>query len=277
MKTAPELQFCPVGDHRLAYRRAGAGPRVLLVHGITTYSFIWDEVLAGLAYDHDVIAVDLLGCGASDKPLDVSYALTDHAVRLVKFIRTLGLQPLHLVGHDLGGGIAQILAVGQPDLLEDLALLNTVGHDFWPVQPITALRTPIVRQLLMAALDKGLFRQIVRKGLFFEDKLTEDLMDRFLDPLQTPAGRKAFLHLARCLDNHNLTELEEDLRRLELPTLIMRGEDDPFLNAAISEKLAADIPDSTLVRVPQAGHFIQIDQPDLVVASLRKFWSDHGG
>lgn len=269
------VQYCNVGPHRLAYHRAGSGPVVILVHGITTYSFIWDEVGANLSHDFDVIALDLLGCGNSDMPLDVSYSLTEHAARLRTFAESLDLPAFHLVGHDLGGGIAQIFAVKHADMLLDMALLNTVGYDFWPVQPITSLRAPIIKQLLMASLDKGLFRQVVLRGLWDTKKLTPELMRKFMAPLKTATGRKAFLHFARCLDNHNLTDISDSLRRLDLPALIVRGEADRYLPAGIVKRLDEDLPDSIFLRVPQAGHYIQIDQPDLVTASLRKFWSDH--
>jgi len=259
----------------MAYRRAGAGPAVVLVHGMATYSFIWREIAENLRHEYDVIALDLLGCGESDMPLDVSYSLTDHARRLHLFAAELGLPAFHLVGHDLGGGIAQIYAVDHPEMLRDLILVNTVGYDFWPVQPITALRAPVIKQLIMATLDKGLFRQMILRGLWDPDKLSPEVMRDFLAPLQTAAGRKAFLHFARCLDNHNLTDITEDLRRLDVPTLILRAENDRYLSGVIAQRLSEDIPGSLLVRVPRAGHFIQIDQPDLLSASLRKFWSDH--
>jgi len=76
------MDYCIVAGHKLAYTRQGQGEVVLLVHGITTYSFIWRKVIPTLAKSYDVIAVDILGCGASDKPLDVSYAIKDHAEML---------------------------------------------------------------------------------------------------------------------------------------------------------------------------------------------------
>ncbi len=250
---------------------------VVLVHGITTYSFIWDEIVAGLVTDFDVIAVDLLGCGESDMPLDVSYALKDHAVRLAEFTEALELPRFHLVGHDLGGGISQIFAVKYPQRLLDLVLMNTVGYDFWPVQPITALRTPIVRQLLMATLDKGLFRQVVKRGIYHTDRLTDELMERFLAPLKSAAGRKAFLHFARCLDNLNLTELADDLVQMTMPVLVIRGDDDLYLSENIALRLVQDIPHSRLLKVPRASHYIQVDQPEIITESLREFWGeDHG-
>lgn len=256
----------------MAYRREGEGEPVLMVHGITTYSFIWRRIVPLLSKVYDVIAVDLLGCGDSDKPLDISYAVKDHAERLHEFTAKLGLGKFHFVGHDLGGGMGQILAVRHPETLYDLTMINTVAYDFWPVQPIIALRTPIIRQFLMASLDLGTFKLIVKRGIYHKDRVTDELMDLFMRPMQTSEGRKAFMHLAKCLDNRNLLEIEDDLRRLKIPVLIIRGEADPYLAATISEKLHREIPGSRLVRLPTGGHFIQEDEPEQIARETIDFF-----
>lgn len=269
-------RFATVAGHRMAYHRTGSGEAVVLVHGITTYSFIWRRIVARLT-DYDAIAMDLLGCGESDMPLDVSYAIQDHADRLHEFVTGLGIDKFHLVGHDLGGGTAQIYAVRHPEMLHDLTLINTVGYDFWPVQPITALRTPIVRQLMMASFDLGTFRMVVKRGLYHKDRLTPELMELFAKPLSTVEGRKAFMHFARCLDNHNLTDIADQLRELPVPTLIIRGDADPYLSAAISERLDDEIPDSRLVHIATASHFAQEDEPELLSDAILGFIREHHG
>lgn len=256
----------------MAYYREGKGEPVLLVHGITTYSFIWRNIIPLLSKDYDVIAVDLLGCGDSDKRLDVSYAIKDHAERLHEFITKLELGKFHFVGHDLGGGMGQIFAVRHPEMLYDLTMINTVAYDFWPVQPIIALRTPIVRQFLMASLDLGTFRLIVKRGIYHKDRVTNELMDLFMRPMLTSEGRKAFMYFAKCLDNHNLMEIEDDLRRLKIRVLIIRGDGDPYLGATISEKLHREIPGSRLVRIPTGGHFIQEDEPERIAQEVIGFF-----
>ncbi len=271
MSAYDDTHFVTVDGHRLAYHRAGTGEFLVLVHGITTYSFIWQQIVPALAERFTVIAIDLLGCGESDMPLDVSYAIQDHASRLESFMRELGIERCHLVGHDLGGGIAQILSVRRPEILLDLTLINTVGYDFWPVQPITALRTPIVRQLLMASFDLGTFRMVVKRALYHKELMTPELMAQFMRPLETVAGRKAFMHFARCLDNHNLTDISDELHRLPVPTLIIRGDADPYLSPAIAEKLAQEIPDARLRRIATASHFAQLDEPDWITDEIIGF------
>ncbi len=260
-----------ISGHAMAYLRVGRGEPVLLVHGITTYSFIWRKIIPILSKEYDVIAIDLLGCGDSDKPLDVSYAIKDHAERLYEFISKLELGKCHFVGHDLGGGMGQIFAVRHPEMIYDLTLINTVAYDFWPVQPIVALRTPIVRQFLMASLDLGTFKLIVKRGIYHKDRVTNELMGLFIKPMQTTEGRKAFMHFAKCLDNHNLMEIEEDLRRLKIPVLIIRGDADPYLSATISEKLHSEILGSRLVRISTGGHFIQEDEPERIAQEIIDF------
>ena len=209
---------CLVNGHQLAYHSAGSGETVLLVHGITTYSFIWRRIVPLLADHYRVISVDLLGCGDSDKPLDIPDSLPRHAALLREFADQLDLGPLHFVGHDIGGGIGQVFAVRYPELLADLTMINSVGHDFWPVQPIIAMRTPIVRQLAMATLDIGAFRLVVRRGLYHKERVDDELMGLFWRPMRSREGRRAFLHFADCLNNSHLVEIEQDLHVWPYPS-----------------------------------------------------------
>lgn len=256
----------------MTYYRTGKGEPVLLVHGITTYSFIWRKIVPQLASNYDVITVDLLGCGESDMPLNVSYSIKDHAERLKEFVSALGIEKFHFVGHDLGGGMGQIFAVRYPQMLIDLALINTVAYDYWPVQPIIAMRTPILRQFMIAAVDLGAFLLIVKRGIYHKELVTDELMDLFMKPLKKSGGRKAFLHFARCLNNADLMEIAEDLKKIDLPVLIIRGDADPYLGASIAERLHEEIPGSRLIRIATGGHWIQEDEPVQIAQSLLTFF-----
>lgn len=124
----------------------------------------------------------------------------------------------------------------------------------------------------MATLDIGAFRLVVRRGLYHKEALSDELMDLFWQPMRDKAGRRGFLHFANCLNNSHLMELEEQLRQLQLPVLIIRGDGDLYLSEAISLKLHSDIPGSRLIRVATGGHFIQEDEPELVADALCRFW-----
>jgi pimeloyl-ACP methyl ester carboxylesterase len=260
-----------VQGNSIAYFREGNGGTILFVHGITTYSFIWRNVIPYFDGGYDLIVIDLLGCGNSDKPLNEDFSLKRQAHLLKDFCQQLGISKMHLVCHDVGGGIGQIFAVNFPELLYDLTLINTVAYNFWPVQPIIAMRTPIIRQIAMATLDFGMFEVIVKRGLYHKTLLSAELMSFFWKPMKESIGRKGFLHFAKCLDNKDLTEIEEEIRQIKLPVLIIRGEADIYLSASISEKLHAEIPGSQLVKIQTGGHFIQEDEPEVLARTILNF------
>ena len=88
---------CDISGNKIAYFRKGQGDPVLLVHGITTYSFIWKRIVPLLESDYEVIGIDLLGCGASSKALDQAYSITNHAHILKRFMESLGISKFHFV------------------------------------------------------------------------------------------------------------------------------------------------------------------------------------
>ena len=112
------------------------------------------------------IALDLLGCGASDKPDGADYSIEAQSEIIRKLIDTLGLGKVHVVTHDIGGGIGQILAVKHPEILHTLVLINSVGYNYWPVQPIETMRVPIIRNLAMAVMDLGVLKSVVRRAVY---------------------------------------------------------------------------------------------------------------
>ena len=264
-------QDIAIEGHNLRFHRSGKGEIVLFIHGITSYSFIWIEVFEALSQDYDVIAVDLFGCGHSEKSLEIDHSLKNHARLLWIFLDQLQVDQLHLVGHDVGGGISQLMMVSAPHRIHSVTLINSVAYDFWPVQPITAMRTPVIRQMAMASLDLGVFRMMITKGMHHKEKVDKTLMETFNVPMQTKEGRKAFLHFARCLNNQNLLEIEQQLRETTIPVLIIRGDNDIYLSSSISERLHTEIPNSHLVRLANAGHFAMLDVPEQLAEIIQDF------
>jgi len=267
-----KIEKCPIDGFHIAYHRMGTGEPVLFLHGITTYSFIWNKVAPILSKNYELIIPDLVGCGFSDKPTDIEYSLINHAEFVKQFIEQLGFSKVHFVGHDVGGGIGQIFAVRYPEKILKLVLVNTVGYDFWPVQPIVAMRTPIIRHLAMASLDLGTFKLVLRRAFYNKEYLTPELFDKFWEQMKTKEGRRAFLHFAKCLNNQHLLEISDKLKQLPIPVMIIRGVADVYLDAKISEKLNSEIPGSQLIRFDKAGHFLQQDEPDRLAKTLQEFF-----
>lgn len=263
--------FVWVDRQRIAFRREGAGPAMLMVHGITTYSFMWEGMMRPLSKRFDVLAPDLLGCGESDKPMQSDYSIAAQAELMIKFLDAMEIPNVHLVCHDIGGGVGQILAIKHPERVRSLTLINSVAYDYWPVQPIVTLRIPILRQIALATLDAGLFKAIVKHGFYHKELVTDELMEHFRRPLLTLGGREGFLRLAKCLDSSQLMDISDRLKQLQMPVLIIRGETDAYLKPIISERLHSDIPNSVLKKLSTAGHFTPMDEPDMVAEMLSEF------
>jgi pimeloyl-ACP methyl ester carboxylesterase len=271
-----EARHVEAGGQRIAYHRLGVGPTsMVFLHGITTHSFIWRNLIEILSERFDCIALDLLGCGASDKPAGVDYSINAQAVLMAEALAALGVARSHLVCHDIGGGVGQIMAVNHPERVRSLTLINTIAYDYWPVQPIITMRVPIIRQLAMSALDLGMFRMLIERGMYHKERLSKELMEMFREPLRTREGRNGFLHLAHCLDNRNLMDRASALRELDLPVLIIRGDADVYLTPAISRRLASELPRAELVRIETGGHFLMEDEPALLVELIESFAKAH--
>src|SRR6476469_10680708 len=121
-----DLQEIRLHGHRVAYRMAGEGPAILLIHGITSNSDTWDRVFGLLAEDHTVIAPDLIGHGESAKPRG-DYSMGAYASGLRDLCAALDVDSATLVGHSLGGGIAMQMAYQFPERCERLVLVSSGG------------------------------------------------------------------------------------------------------------------------------------------------------
>lgn len=266
-----KYQYLHINENKIAYKRQGEGQTVLFIHGIVTYSFIWRNIAKSLAAKNEVITLDLLGCGSSDKAFNEDLSLKRQADIIQTFCNRLKLQNIILACHDVGGGIGQILAVRYPEYFSKLILINPIGYNYWPVQPITSLRIPIIRQLAISALDTGMFTLVIKRGLYHKSNLNQYLLTLFSEPLKTTEGRKSFLQFAKSLNNENLTEIDDQISELNIPTLIIRGDADVYLSKVICDRLHAQIKTSKLVTIETGGHFIQEDEPELISTYIKSF------
>jgi len=264
-------QYLDVGENKIAYKRQGEGQTILFIHGIVTYSFIWRNIAPSFAARNDVITIDLLGCGFSDKAFHQDLSLKKQAQIIHTFCSKLKLQKIILVCHDVGGGIGQILAVNYPKYFSKLVLINSIGYNYWPVQPIISMRIPIIRQLIISVLDMGMLSLVIKRGLYYKNNLSNELLALFSLPLKNIDGRKSVLQFIKNLNTKDLIEIDEQISELTIPTLIIRGKADIYLSKAICNRLHTQIKTSKLITIKTGGHFIQEDEPELISSYIKSF------
>src|SRR5208337_4584538 len=122
----------PAGTLRLAVIEKGQGRPVLLLHGFATSSYTWHAIIPELAKNHRVIAIDLRGFGASDKPLDDHYSIQDQTEAVQAFIEQENLRDLTVIGHSFGGGITLSLALNaeqqRKSRIRNIVLIDTIAY-----------------------------------------------------------------------------------------------------------------------------------------------------
>jgi len=158
-----DLQSLVVHGHRRAFRRAGAGPALLLLHGLGCDSSTWLPVLPALAEHFTVIAPDLLGHGASDKPR-ADYSLGGYANGMRDLLSVLGVDKATVVGHSFGGGIAMQFAYQFPERTERIVLVAPGGMGPEVSMLLRGLTLPGAG-LVLAVAGLAPLRPIVRTGL----------------------------------------------------------------------------------------------------------------
>ncbi len=127
---------------RVAWTELGAGDPVILLHGIPTWSYLYNDVIPLLSPHLRVIAPDFLGHGYSDRRDFFDRSLLAQTAMILRLMDHLGLERAHFVGHDTGGGVSLIMAIHHPERVAKLVLTNVVAYDSWPIDDMIALGNP---------------------------------------------------------------------------------------------------------------------------------------
>jgi pimeloyl-ACP methyl ester carboxylesterase len=264
--------------HHVFYRSAGSGPVIVMVHGITSTSATWANVLPYLAEHFTVIAPDLLGHGESAKPRG-DYSLGAYASGIRDLLVALGHQRATFVGHSLGGGVAMQLAYQFPEHCERLVLVSSggLGREITPLLraaslPGSELVLPLLvnEQLMGAGRTAG--RLLGRIGLRVHTDVGEVL--RGHASLSDGAARSAFLHTLRTivdLRGQRVDATDRLYLAQALPFLLVWGERDPIIPVEHARTAHRLVPGSQLEIFGGAGHFPHLDDPLRFVRLLTDF------
>jgi len=272
------LRHRTVHGYRRAYRMAGRGPALLLVHGIGDSSESWLPVMAALARDHTVIAPDLLGHGDSDKPR-ADYTVAAYANGMRDLLDILGVERVTAVGHSLGGGVAAQLAYQFPERCERLVLVATGGAGR-EVTPVLRLASAPLAELFLAPLRWPAVQPAVQAALRVAGALGNDLaqdrdhVGRILAGLPAGDAQVAFSRTLRSVVDWRgqvVTMLDRCYLAEAVPTLLVWGDRDGVIPVDHARRAHAAMPGSRLEVVAGAGHFPHHADPDRFVALLAEF------
>ena len=253
--------------------RQGKGDAILFIHGMPTNGMLWDGVIQQLSGHHQCFAIDLPGMG--ETPF-LPYT-HDYFDKLVKQIESLRVQHdvkrWHVVGHDAGSAVAVHYANRFSSEVACLALLSpAIFPDLKPFYLLNALRQPVVGEILAPLVHFVFWRIAMRRATGGPSKSAH--LRAFLKPFSGPSGAWRLMRLVRWGKPEDLLgHFPTTLPTLPMPTLLIHGTRD-VLPAAFAERAATLIPDSSLLTL-DSGHFIPLDRPNEVAASLRSFFQEN--
>lgn len=248
------MATCTIDGVEIFYQARGdAGPAVLFVHGAGGSWRHWGLTLRELEGACRV-ALDLPGHGRSGGRGETTIGAYSDVV--LTFAREMGLRDLVLVGHSMGGAIAQQAALAAPDLVARLVLVSTgarlrVHPDFLAglAQPdIAPITRRLAREMYGPAAPAAQIAQAAR---------------------ELAATRPEVYHGDLVACDH--FDLRPRLQEITQPTLVLVGSEDRMTPPRLSEALAASLPNATMTVVPAIGHMPPIEAPDAVAAALRHF------
>jgi haloalkane dehalogenase len=252
----------------LAYREAGPpdGPVALLVHGFPQSSYMWSEVMPAVAAaGWRAVAPDLAGFGDSEP--DPPGTWERHVESIERLRRELGIELCVPVMHDWGGLVGLRWSCEHPEAVRGLAISSS---GFFPDGKwhgmAHALRTPEVGEQTLAGLDRDAFAAVLRAS---SEAFSEEAIGEYWKTLADEPHRRAALELYRSGDFEKLAGYR--LAELDVPVLLVWGERDDFAPVAGAHRFQRELPDTELVVVDGAGHFVWDEAPQRCAEALTAF------
>ena len=264
-------EFLDLDGVRLYYYAAGsrgAGEPIVLLHGFPTSGHLWNGVVPLLPGGHRVVVLDLLGYGRSDPPRNQDVSIPAHAERVVAVLDHLGIEAACLAGHDIGGGIAQSVAVNHPHRVSRLCLMSSVAFGDWPSREVRVARAmlPLTRHLPPSWI-LSVMRADLQRGYVEHERAAHEI-ERYLRRFADSEGRDALVAHLEALQCRDTVALANRLPTIRVPTSVLWGERDPFLPVSIGARLQAAIPGATLQVIPEGRHFIPDESSHAVAAAV---------
>ena len=258
--------------YRLAYITGGEGEPVIFLHGLGHAASLWNGVLPALARHFRVFAVDMLGCGHSDKPR-IDYHLWSMAAYLRYFMDAVGIQRAHLVGHSLGGGIALQTRFQYPERVGRLTLISSGGFGR---ELRLLLRLPTIPggSVIMTVVTRPFWDRVIKLFGYREPTapLKIETRQQWLN-LEKPDSRWVFMRMLRGVSNitgQTVSALDR-LYLIQDPVLVVWGDHDRTIPVAHAKRAAALISNCQLEILPGCGHYPALQCPEVVAGLVERF------
>ncbi len=263
---------------RIHLHEIGTGEPLVFVHGFGVNSRLWTETARQLSESHRCILPELpFGSHPEAMKPDADLSPPGAARILADLLAALDLERVTVVANDSGGAISQILVTRHPERISRLVLTNCDAFEDFPPAAfkllVKAMRVPVLPDLVANSLRLELAqRSPLAYGALSNERLPSELLDSWVRPqIEDKAVRRDAAKFGGGMDPRHTLEAAKRLAGLAIPVLLAWGEDDRFFKLSLAERLHDVIPDSRLVRIPDAVTFVSLDQPARLAAEIAAF------
>ncbi|GLQ61057.1 alpha/beta fold hydrolase [Gluconobacter japonicus] len=265
----PPLKSISVYGQKIRFLEAGTGPDLVLVHGLgSSATMDWGKVIPGLAQHYHVIAMDQLGFGSSEKPL-IAYGIQTWVDMLDGFLKAKHITHFMLAGESLGGWIAGLYVVEAAQdssmaMPSRLVLSDAAGH-----RSLVEHGLPLFGPVSFFGIRTGLRSLFYNKALITDDLVKAIFQTRMAEGAQYT--QESFARNANAPD----TFLDNRMTAIQIPTLVIWGQDDQVIPLSDGQDFAAHIPNAHLVIIPHSGHAPSIERPEEFLNAVTPFLASH--
>jgi magnesium chelatase accessory protein len=266
-------RFVRAGGLRWHVQVAGEGPVFLLLHGTGAATHSWRDVLPLLAADYTVLAMDLPGHGFTEQPGDAGMSLVGMARGVAALLGVLDLRPEFCAGHSAGAAVlAQMCLDG---LIAPRAMVSLNGALMPFKHAVSPLMAPLAKMFAKSPLVPFLFSmhaadpRVVERLLKGTGSVIDAQGAKFYARLAAKSGHAGAA--LTMMANWDLVSLQARLGNLEVPVLLVAGENDKSIPPADADRLAAMLPRARVLKMAGLGHLSHEERPAETVAIMREF------
>ena len=251
-------------------------PPVLLLHGLGAWSYTWRHLIPGIAAKRRVVAVDLLGHGATDAPRRADYTPRGLLNHVEAALAAMTVERAVWVGSSLGGGLALLEAIERPRAVAGLVLLAPAAYPQPMPRYLGLLRWPGVPAALQFLPAKHIVQATIGGAFYDATLLTPALVERYAAPLSARLRRRAVLEAGARLWPEDLEAIVSRVPDIEAETLVVWGEEDRVTPPPLADRYSEEIARSRIVMFSGCGHVPQEERPSEVLAEMLPFLDSLG-
>ncbi|MCB1022846.1 MAG: alpha/beta hydrolase [Acidobacteria bacterium] len=264
-------KFAEIDGIKLHYQEKGTGIPVVLIHGFTSSTYTWKDVFGPLSEKYRVIAIDLKGFGFSEKP-EGDYSRREQGKLVIGLLSHLKIENAWMVGNSMGGETALNAALQAPEKIRGLILVDSAGVSFESKGGITPwyARLPYVGRWItaIALSGTGIVRAGIERSFYDDSKITDDRVNYYHRLLSNDKAQRAAM-LAR--EQFGDYPIEDKLKDIRIPTLIIWGAEDEVIPLKAGEKMNSLIRDSELRVYEKVGHIPEEEVPEKLTKDVIGF------